>query len=251
MILLFKQLKQGEIRMVAGALAYSTVLAMIPFLAVMLSVFQLIGGLEFLVPKIQGLFFRYFREALGNEFTTMIKMTLLKINPRALGTTAAAFLVFTSFRLLQDMEYGINRMWKETPTRPFFKRLGVVGVLMLLIPVFLAVYAGVRSVEILKPIFRSNRDVMDIIVAVSALFGIYKILPEAKVQAKKALIGAFMSGIALIILEKSFAYISKYFIHISKIYGSLAIIPLFLLYVLIVWYIVLIGAAFVAYLHKA
>ena len=53
MILLYKQLKQGEIRMVAGALAFSTVLAMIPFLAVMLSVFQLIGGLEFLVPKIQ------------------------------------------------------------------------------------------------------------------------------------------------------------------------------------------------------
>ena len=79
---------------------------------------------------------------------------------------------------------------------------------------------------------------------------IYKILPEVRVQTKKALIGALVSCLGLIALKKSFSWITKSFIGINKIYGSLATIPLFLLYVLIVWYIILIGAAFVAYLHK-
>ena len=186
MIQLYKQLKQSEIRLVAGALAFSTVLALIPFLGLTLSIFQLIGGLEFLVPKIQGLFFRYFREALGNEVTQIIKITLIKINPKALGTTAATFLIVTSFRLLQDMEYGINRMWKAKPSRPHFNRLGIVSFLMLLIPLLLAVYAGIRSVDAFKPIFRSNRDIVDGVVAISGLFLIFKIIPESRVYSKKA-----------------------------------------------------------------
>lgn len=250
MIQLYKQLKQSEIRLVAGALAFSTVLALIPFLGLTLSIFQLIGGLEFLVPKIQGLFFRYFREALGNEVTQIIKITLIKINPKALGTTAATFLIVTSFRLLQDMEYGINRMWKAKPSRPHFNRLGIVSFLMLLIPLLLAVYAGIRSVDAFKPIFRSNRDIVDGVVAISGLFLIFKILPEARVNSKKAFYGAAASGIGLIILEKSFAFFTKQFIGINKIYGSIATIPLFLIYILIVWYIILTGAAYVAYLHR-
>lgn len=250
MIQLYKQIKQSEIRLVAGSLAFSTVLSLIPFLAVTLSVFQLIGGLEFLVPKIQGLFFRYFREALGNEVTQIMKLILSKVNPRALGTTAAAFLVFTSFRLLQDMEYGINRMWKANPSRRLFNRFGISLVLMLLIPVLLAIYAGVRSIEVFRPIFKNYRDWADGLVAISGLFMIYKILPEARVKTSKAFYGALLSGVGLIILEKSFSWVTKSFIGFSKIYGSLATVPLFLLYVLAVWYIVLLGAATVAYLHK-
>lgn len=250
MIRLYKQIKQGEINLVASALAFSTVLALIPFLGLTLSVFQMIGGLEFLVPKIQGLFFRYFREALGNDVTQVIKMTILKINPKTLGTTAAAFLLFTSFRLLQDMEYGINRMWKAKPSRRIFNRFGIVTILMLLIPLLLAVYAGVRSVEFLKPFLKSKRDILDSIVAISGLFIIYKILPEAKVRWKKALIGALAAGSGLIVLEKTFAYFTKSFIGINKFYGSVAMIPLFLIFVLICWYIILLGAAFIAYLHK-
>ncbi len=250
MILLYKQIKQGEIGMVARSLAFSTVLALVPFVAVVIAVFKMVGGLETMLPMVQGLFFRYFRQALGNDVTNMLKFTILKLNASALGTTAAAFLVFTSFRLLQDMEYGINRMWKANPTRPTFNRLGIAGSMMLLIPVLLAIYAGLRSVDMFKPIFRSYRDWVDGIVAISGLFIIYKILPETRVNTKKALMGALVSGLGLFILEKSFLWVTKTFFMVSKIYGSVATIPLFLIYILIVWYIILTGAAFVAYLHK-
>lgn len=246
-----KRLKEGEIRLVAGSLAFSTVLAIIPFLAVTLAVFQSIGGLEFLVPKIQSFFFRYFREALGNEFLITIRSVLRRINPKTLGTTAALLLVFTSFRLLQDIEYGINRMWKQRPSRPLHKRFAVAWILMLIIPVLLAIYAGFRSMETFKHLFRHYRDWSDGVVAIFFIFFIYKFVPEAKVRTGVAFLGALLSGIGLMALQKSFAALTKSFFLVSKLYGSVATIPLFLIFILIVWYIILIGAAFVASVHKS
>lgn len=249
MTALFKRLREGEIRLVAGSLAFSTVLAIIPFLAVTLAVFQTIGGLEFLVPKIQNLFFRYFREALGVEFLSFIRSVLKRINPKTLGTTAALILVFTSFRLLQDIEYGINRMWKQRPLRPLHKRFAVAWVLMLIIPVLLAIYAGFRSVEFFKPLFRHYRDWVDGLAAMLFIFFMYKFVPEAKVRTKIAFLGALLSALAIVGLVKSFAAVTKSFFLVSKLYGSVATIPLFLIFILIVWYIILIGAAFVASNH--
>lgn len=238
-------------RLVAASLAFSTVLAIIPFLVVTLAVFQSIGGLEFLAPKIQGLFFRYFREALGLEFLQIFRGVLRRINASTLGTTAALFLVFTSFRLLQDMEYGINRMWRKQPSRSLIKRFGLAWVLMLLIPVFLAIYAGFRSLQILQPLLKVYRSWIDAGVGIGGIFLIYKFIPEVKVETKKAILGAFISGLGLVALQKSFSFITKSVFNINSIYGSVATIPLFLLYILVVWYIILTGAAFVAYLHKS
>lgn len=246
----FKKLKEHELRLVAGALAFSTVLALIPFLALTITFFKSFGGLEFLVPKIQGLFFRYFREAFGLEILGYIKLTLAKIKPAQLGPAAALFLIFTSFRLLQDMEYGINRMWQKTPS-PLYRRMLMAWVFMVIIPVLLAAYAVLRSLETFQPLFKSYRSLSDGVLLILGLFSIYKILPVPKVKTQKALIGALLSGAALFILQKSFTYIFKTFFVINKIYGSLAALPLFLIYVLFIWYIVLIGAAFVASLHRS
>lgn len=244
-----KKLKEHELRLVAGSLAFSTVLAVIPFFALTLIIFQSIGGLEFLVPKVKEIFFRYFREAFGLEILGYIKQTLSKIKPSQIGPAAALFLIFTSFRLLQDMEYGINRMWQKTPS-PLHRRMLMAWLFMLIIPLFLAAYAGLRTFESFQPFLKSYRSVSDGLILILGLFCIYKILPVPQVQTRKAFIGALLSGAALFVLQKSFAYVFKTFFIINKIYGSLAALPLFLIYVLAVWYIVLIGAAFVASLHR-
>lgn len=250
MILSFlKKLKEHELRLVAGSLAFSTVLALIPFLALTLIFFQSFGGLEFLVPKVQELFFRYFRDAFGLEILGYIQQTLIKIKPAQLGPAAALFLIFTSFRLLQDMEYGINRMWQKTPS-PLYRRMLMAWLFMLIIPFLLAVYASLRTFETFQPMFKSYRSIPDSLLLILGLFSVYKILPVSKVNSKKALLGALLGATTLFVLQKSFAYIFTTFFVINKIYGSLAAFPLFLIYVLSVWYIVLIGAAFVASLHK-
>jgi membrane protein len=247
---LYRRLKENELRLVAAALAFSTLLSMIPFLALTFAFFQTFADFENFVPKVQGLFFRYFREAFGNEVVAYLKLILGQIKPQTLGTAAALFLIFTSTRLLQDMEYGINRMWHKTPS-PLYRRMLIAWGFLILIPIALALYAGVRSVDLLKPLTHNYRDLLDSSLLIIGLFTIYKWIPVAKVKTSKALIGALVAGMGLIVLKNSFSYLMKTFFVINKIYGSMAAIPLFLIHILIFWYIVLIGAAFVASLHKA
>lgn len=247
---LYRRLKENELRLVAAALAFSTILSIVPFLALTFSVFQSFADFESFVPKIQGLFFRYFREAFGNEVVGYLKLILGKIRPQTLGTAAALFLIFTSTRLLQDMEYGINRMWQKNPS-PLYRRMLIAWAFLILIPVALALYAGIRSVDLLKPLTRTYRDLLDSGLLVVGLFTIYKWIPVAKVRTSKALIGALLAGVSLIVLKNTFSYLMKTFFVINKIYGSMAAIPLFLIHILAFWYIVLVGAAIVASLHKA
>ena len=244
-----RKLKDSELRLVAAALAFSTVLSMIPFLALTFSIFQSFGGLESLVPKIQSFFFRYFKEAFGQEVLSFVKLLLEKIKPNTLGPAAAIFLILTSMRLLQDMEYGINRMWHKTPS-PLYRRWLMAWAFMILIPVALALYAGLRSMEVLRPFIKNYRSLLDSTLIFLGLFSIYKWIPVSKVQTSKALYGALAAGIGLLVLKGSFSYLMKTFFMINKIYGSMAAIPLFLLHILFFWYVVLIGAAFVASLHK-
>lgn len=244
-----RRLKDSELRLVAAALAFSTVLSMIPFLALTFSIFQSFGGLEGLVPKIQGFFFRYFREAFGQEVLSFVKLLLQKIKPNTLGPTAAIFLILTSMRLLQDMEYGINRMWHKTPS-PLYRRWLMAWAFMLLIPLALALYAGLRSVDALKPLIKNYRGVLDSLLLIVGLFSIYKWIPVSKVKTSYAVFGALIAGFGLLVLKGSFSYLMKTFFMFNKIYGSMAAIPLFMLHILFFWYVVLIGAAFVASLHK-
>lgn len=245
-------MKDSDLRWVAGSLAYSTVLSLVPFLALTVAVFQLIGGLDFLEPKVQGLFLQYFKEAVGTEAAQMVRGVLKRLKPETLGIPSLIFLVVASFRLLQDTEKGINKMWsKEDRGRSVLKRFLVSWVLLASFLVLLSVYLGFRSVEALQPLIKGQRGILDFLVLSLGLFLLYKWIPKAQVRSKSALIAGLCAGLGLVALQGSFAWITKRFFQISKIYGPLATVPLFLMWILFLWYVVLAGAALSASLDKS
>lgn len=85
---IFYKIKQGEIRWIAGSLAFTSILSVIPFLALTLVTFKMIGGLDYLSPKIESLILSYFKEAVGSQATEWVKIVLGKIQAKTLGTTA-------------------------------------------------------------------------------------------------------------------------------------------------------------------
>lgn len=248
---IMQHFRDSDLRWVAGSLAYSTVLSLVPFVVLTLAVFQMIGGLETLEPIVQSLFLQYFREAVGSEASQILKKILTRVRPEALGLTSLFFLIFTSLRLLQDIESGISSMWSRTTSRPLLKKLLVSWIFLVFFTGGLAVYTGFRSLDFLKPIVNTQRELLDYTVVILGLFGIYKYLPPAKVRSRSAVISALIAGLGLMALQSSFALITKKFFTFSKIYGSLATIPLLLMWVLFVWYVILAGAALTASLDKS
>jgi membrane protein len=113
----------------------------VPFLAVILATFQFMGGNDIIYSKVENLLLLYFKEAAGNQFTQIIKTSIRNIHTGTLGLTGGLFLIFTSFRLMHDMEFGIHRVWNIKNTRPLFKRIFAYWILMMMLPIALAIYA--------------------------------------------------------------------------------------------------------------
>ena len=239
----FRQIFASDTQFIAASLAYSSILSLIPFLALTLAVFKLIGGLEFLYPKVELLFLQYFSDTTGADTSLIIKKMFDRIQAKALGSSAAFMLVLTSWRLLHDIESGIQRMWSKEITRPLYKRIFLSWLLLLLFPLGLAVYVGFRSLEIMKPFYKFGAPIMDFFIVLLVLYLLYKIIPDSKVKKRAAFIGALVSSIGLTILKLSFTFLAKKAFQFDKIYGSLAAIPLLLFWILLLWYIVLFGVA--------
>src|SRR5437868_9952539 len=79
------QMRDGEIQLVAASLSFSTILSLVPFLAVILATFQFFGGNDILYSKVENLLLLYFKEAAGAEFTSVIKTSIRNIHTGTLG----------------------------------------------------------------------------------------------------------------------------------------------------------------------
>jgi membrane protein len=82
------------------------------------------------------------------------------------------------------------------------------------------------------------------------LFVLYKFIPEVRVKSWVAALSAAVSGVALFVLQKTFLWVSLRVFSQNKIYGSLASFPIFLLWLLAVWYVVLLGVSLCAFLQQ-
>lgn len=246
-----QQMRDGELALVAASLSFSTAIALVPFIAVVLATFQSIGGLEAFYPKVEALLLRNMREAAGSDVTKFIRIFLKNISAGKLGTTGAVLLFLTSIRLLHDMEVAIHRVWNVRNSRPFYKRLIYQWALILVIPFMLAVYVGFTSLEQFQFVHRVlPATVSNTLVLVGSLYLIYKLVPNLKVSARAAFISSGLTSIALYGVHKGFVLLTVKFFAYNKIYGSFAALPLLLLWILTMWYVILGGVALCASLQK-
>ena len=246
-----QQMKDGEVQLVAASLAFSTAIALVPFIAVVLATFQSIGGLEVLYPKVEMFLLRNLREAAGPDVTKFIRIFLKNISSGKMGVTGAIFLFLTSLRLLHDMEVGIHRVWNQPNKRNFFQRLIYQWALILAIPVCLAMYIGMTSLEqykIIKAIIPIS--VSNSLVLVGCLYFIYKYVPNLYVRSRAALFSALLASAVLFGMHKSFSILAVKFFNYNKIYGSFAALPILLFWILAIWYVILGGVALCASLQK-
>lgn len=244
---LVHQWRDGEIQLVAASLSFSTMLSLVPFLAVILATFKFMGGDDVLYTRVENLLLWYFKEAAGHEFSQIVKASIHNIHAKSVGIAGVILLVATTFRLLHDMEYGIHHVWAQKNTRPLVKRFFAYGFLVMILPVLLAIYVAVTTLIRLE-LGRKYLPgpVIGVTVLVTVLYLVYKYVPDLKVKASSAFFSALLAALSLWGVQNTFTWVTVKFFRINRIYGSFAALPLFLLWVLTFWYVVLGGVAICA-----
>jgi membrane protein len=244
--------KSGELQLVAGALSFSTILSVIPFLAVALAMIQYMGGFEAIYPKVEAVILQYFQGPTGKEGSQIVAKLFRRVQTSRMGGWGAFGLILASTVLLNDMERGIHRIWNMADRRrPVYQRFFFYCLFLVLFPVGLAMYVALSSLSI----FSGTSAMVSVIwmnwfVTFLSLFLVYKMVPNIKVDFSAAALGAISGTAGLVVLYRSFKWISQSFFGWGKMYGSFAAVPALLIWVLLTWYVILIGAAVTASFRK-
>jgi membrane protein len=247
---LAQQLKQSQILLVASSLAYTTILSIIPLLAVSFAIFQAFGGLDKLYAGIEPFIVANLAEGTGDEATAHIREFITNAHGSALGFWGLIGLIFTSMSMLSSVEKAINRIWNVPVSRSLFYRIASYWLFITLGPLAMAVAFGVAtSTDIpLSHLFPSGTGMF--LLTVAGLFAVYKWVPHCRVRPNFAGIAAGAASVFFILAQDAFRLYTAKVLTYSKIYGSLGAVPILLLWIYIVWIIILSGAALTASLQK-
>ena len=241
----------AEIQFAAASLAFSTLLSIVPFLIVVLAIFQSGVGLEALYPKLEALFTTYLKEATGTLAVDYIKTILSNVKARSFGAAGIVLLTFTSVSLIRSIDTAFHRIWKIKMIKPALRRIWFYWFILLLTPVALAVLVGLRSVSDFNR-FSENLESQSYISLWLTLFLwiLYTFIPHIKVRFVAALPSAILASIALHLVQEGFIWASLTVFRRNKIYGSLASFPIFLLWLLVVWCVILWGVSLCSFLQQ-
>lgn len=225
----------------AAALSYTTLLALVPLLAVGVSVsknFLHESSSEF-VPRLMDKLFESVAltpdDEARQEATEKIQTFIDNINTGTLGTVGTVLLVFVTLQLLATIEQTFNDIWGIEQGRSFWKRIVYYWATVTLGPVllFVAVYWTGR---------REFSQLLPYAVLWLAFSLMYALMPNTQVRPAAAIAGGLFAGTLWQVNSwLSTLYVSRA-VSFHQIYGTLGVLPVLLVGLYFSWMIVLLGA---------
>ncbi|ALC17057.1 tRNA-processing RNAse BN [Desulfuromonas soudanensis] len=233
----------------ASALTYTTMLAIVPLLALMFSVLKGLGVQNTLEPFILD------KIAIGSaEIVSAIIAYINNTNFGRLGTVGLVALVLSVLALLSNIEEMFNHVWGVTETRSLFRRFSDYSSVVLIGPVFLL--AAISMTTTLKSqtfiqtlmgmayvgdlIFLLFK-VLPYVVMWAAFTFLYLFMPNVKVQFRAALLGGIFGGTLWQLAQWGYLNFQVGVARYNAIYGTMAALPIFMVWIYLSWVIVLLG----------
>ena len=234
----------------ATALTYTTVFATVPLLAVAFSIFHAVGGLRSLEELVKPYILRMIVPGAQEKVIALIGSTIDSIDAGTIGIVGSGALLITSLLLLCEIEISLNNIWGIKADRPPLHRVAIYWICITIGPLFLAtaslITVALTNTRLAQAIEAYvNMDLLSLLPYVFiwvAFVGLYLFMPNTRVKFKSALVGGMIGGTLWQIVGLGFSiYTSKVVVY-SSIYGSLGVIPLFLFWIFLSWFLFLLGA---------
>ena len=232
----------------AAALAYTSLLALVPLFTVVfisLAAFPAFHGWR---EVIEGFVFQHFVPAVGEQ----VHGYLLEFSAKARGLQAfgVALLLLTVLAMLSTIESTFNVIWGVRRRRPLWVRLLIYSSVLSLGPILIGSGMVLTSSMLTLPLMVGR--LLDISIALLALLPLtattlafvllFKLIPYRPVPIRHALLGGVVASILFEIAKHGFAVFVTRFPAQQAIYGSFAVVPMFLTWIYLSWVIVLLGA---------
>lgn len=250
--LIVRQYQQKECQKSAASLTYVTLFAIVPLMTVTFSMFSIIPAFEGVGEQLQTLIFSHALPYSEQELVSYLQE--FSSQARKLTVIGVVFLVGSAYLMLKNIEANFNSIWGVK-----YGRRGIMSFLLywailslgpLLLGVALAISTYVASLRLLMDEYASLGLVtwlfqfLPVLLSAAAFTLLFAAVPNCKVPVSDAAIGGFVTAITFELLKRLFGLVvtnSSF----TLIYGAFALVPLFLLWINMIWMVVLGGAVLV------
>ncbi|MCK9522328.1 MAG: YihY/virulence factor BrkB family protein [Proteobacteria bacterium] len=233
----------------AAALSFQTLLSVVPLFILVLAAsarLRLDIYVQEAVAFLESNLMPDAASAAAQQITTLAH----SFRPGTLGLVGLFSLVVVALTLIFSVEKAINEIFRIPQQRAMWLRVGLSLLLIVVAPSALGVSLYLAS-QVLGHVSGSLRILLPLFISVLLLFLVYWLLPHRSIRKKHALVSALIAGIAMEALKWGFAtYVSVARFTLVSVYGALAVLPLFLLWIYALWLFFLFGAQLNAALHE-
>jgi len=239
---------------VAGSLAFTTTLALVP----MFTVGSILIGY---VPQVIEMKYALQEWILNTYLPGGINQPILsyidQFSEKAKGLTlfGLAGLFVTTVLTMAVIEKAFNQIWQIKAKRPFLKRSAIyfsatlLGPLVLGIGIYLSGWllsATQGLTDAVSIRFEVFALIIPLLLTISLFTLVYKVLPFTFVAWRDALIGALLAAIVFELMKYGFGFFVTTVPFYKTVYGTFAILPLALIWIYVTWWVTLAGALLVA-----
>jgi len=234
----------------ASALAYASLLAIVPMVVLGFSVFTSFQAFESMAGSVSDALLEYLlptsQQAVQDYLGTVTEET----------TTLSVFgiigLLFVATALLNTIEEAFNDIWRITRARAWLSKFIVFWAALTLAPILIGASITITSyftaLPILKEVAEGASYISDApflvpwLMSSLAMASLYYVLPNTAVPFRYAAVGGLIAGALFEWTKIGFAFYVTEVANYERLYGALSTLPIFLLWIYLVWVIVLLGS---------
>ncbi len=190
-------------------------------------------------------------EQVITDLITRVNQSIRNVPTGWIALTSGLVLFYAAMSMLIEIEKAFNQLCGAPSGRGWLRRLMLYWTILtagslMLAATFLAGDAFTRFVVSVAGPNSMIGAIMagygvSVLISTVLLLGAYLIIPNAKVKFRSALAGAFLAAVLWELGKLGFTTYLRYTTGYAKFYGSIAILPLFMLWVYLTWLIVLLG----------
>jgi len=249
-----QRLQEGRLPQVAGSLTFTTVLALVPILTVAFAIFTAFPLFNTFRTSLEA----YFIQSLmpkGISNTILGYLTQFATKATRVSAISGVALMVTAIATMAMIDKSFNQIWQVKRSRPALQRLLVYWAIVTLGPLLVGV-----SISSTSYLFTATSGVVGAVPFLGAVFYtltsiafttgaftlLYLVVPNRSVEWRDAAWGGLFAAVAFEIAKRIFASFVIQFPTYTIVYGALAAVPLFLVWIYVSWLIILIGAVIAA-----
>ena len=230
----------------ASALAFTTLLAIVPLMALSFAILSVLPVFQNLSDPLQNFIFANFVPTTGKIVQEYLK--LLTTQASKLPVMGVLFLFIIVLLVMYTVESAMNKIWRVSSSRQGLSAFLLYWAIVSLAPVLLGLSIAISSYFLSIPLFIVGQSTPVFLSYLPFLFSLagftflYVVVPNCPVRFIYGLYGGLVSAILFESAKLAFAYYLTHYNTYQLLYGAFATVPIFFVWIYWVWFITLLGA---------